>query len=132
MQKLLSTIGLVFKSADSDFPLLNFFLLVIQSSFKLLVIILPFFLFMNLLLQPVFPLSGRLKVIFFVSEDFIESKKFLVDQDYLIFIVCDYVFIVSKLHETDLVFLYFLFIILDLSISIFEHFSSFSDFILET
>ena len=56
----------------------------------------------------------------------------MVEENDFVLVVSNNVLVIFQLHEGNLVFLTFLTVVLDLSISILQHFSVFPDFVLQT
>lgn len=71
VKELLSSVGLILDAAYSDFPLFDLLLLMVECPFQLLIIILPLFLFVDLLLESVLPLPGGLKLVLLIPQYFV-------------------------------------------------------------
>jgi hypothetical protein len=96
----------------------------------LFVIELPFFLFLDLLVQFVFALPECSDFLVLIFENLVETDELLVDEGQFVFVIVDEVFAVPKLHDGDLVFLAFLLVVFDLPVAVLEQFTALSDLVL--
>jgi hypothetical protein len=72
------------------------------------------------------------QLVLFSCKDLIESEHFLAEHGNLILILREHAFIISELHYLDFHFLHSLFVVINLTIAVFEKFSCFADFVFES
>ncbi len=119
------------KSASPCFPFLGLPDFSLQTTPKLFALELPLSLFFELLIQFLLSLSIGSSFLIFVSQNFIQSDQFLVEQSKFIFVIADNVLIVPEFHNRYLVLLTFLLIVIYLSIAVIKKLPTFSDLVLK-